>query len=147
MTPDLCIVSDWPYPSHVLHYVWLLTTLRHSWLITGFFCNKSYTKAANSGAGTAYPSGSLELTPFFGGVRTDRSLVLCVCFLDHCLYICPFSFGHYVASSCSNYGVWFPLWYPQTFVFFLLFIALPVLLRRTASDYPFGMYKLFLLKQ
>jgi hypothetical protein len=38
------------------------------------------------------------------------SLVLCVCFEDHCLSFCPFSFGHCVVYSLI-YGFWFPLWY------------------------------------
>jgi hypothetical protein len=28
------------------------------------------------------------------GIRVIRSLVLCVCFVDRCLFFCPFSFGH-----------------------------------------------------
>jgi hypothetical protein len=32
----------------------------------------------------------------FSEVRATRSLVLCVCFLDRCLSICPFYFGHCV---------------------------------------------------
>ena len=32
----------------------------------------------------------------FSGVRVTRSLVLCVCFIDHCLSFCTFSFGHCV---------------------------------------------------
>ena len=43
------------------------------------------------------------------------SLVLFLCFVDHCLSFCPFSLG----------------W-------------LSVLLRFTHSDYPFGIFKLFL---
>jgi len=30
----------------------------------------------------------------FSGVRVNRSLVLCVCFVDRCLSFCPISFGH-----------------------------------------------------
>jgi hypothetical protein len=32
----------------------------------------------------------------FSEVRATRSLVLCICFLDRCLSICPFYFGHCV---------------------------------------------------
>ena len=53
----------------------------------------------------------------FSGVGVARSLVLCVCFVDHCLSFCPFSFGHCVVCSSSIYD----------------------------SDYPFGIFKLFLL--
>jgi hypothetical protein len=51
---------------------------------------------ATSGAGTAYPSGAPECTPVFSGVRVNRSLVLCVCFVDRCLSFWTFSFGHCV---------------------------------------------------
>jgi len=53
----------------------------------------------------------------FSGIRVTRSLVLCVCLVDRCL--CPF-------------------------VLFLLTIVLSVLPRFTDSDYPFGIFKLFL---
>ena len=46
-----------------------------------------------------------------------RSLILCVCFVNSCL----------------------------SFVSFILAIVLPVLLRYTDSDYPFGIFKLFFL--
>jgi hypothetical protein len=53
--------------------------------------------------------------PVFSGVRVTLSLVLCVCFVDRCLSFCPFSFGE-----------------------------LSVLCQSTDSDYPFGIFKLFL---
>jgi hypothetical protein len=56
----------------------------------------------------------LRSSPVFIGVRVTRSLVLCVCVLDHCLSFCPFSFGHCVVLSPSIYGFWLPLWYLQT---------------------------------
>ena len=52
--------------------------------------------------------------PIFNGVRVTRSLGLCICFVDRCLSFCTFSFGHFV------------------------------LLRYTDSDYPFGIFKLFI---
>jgi hypothetical protein len=53
-------------------------------------------------------------TPGFSGVRVTRSLVVCVvCFVDHCLSFCTFSFGHCVVCS-SIYGFWLALWYLQT---------------------------------
>ena len=45
------------------------------------------------------------------GVCVTRSLVLCVCFIDHCLSFCTFSFGHCVVCSSSIYEFWLPLWY------------------------------------
>ena len=52
---------------------------------------------------------------YFSGVRVTRSLVLYVCFVDHCLSFCPFSFGHCFVCSSAIYGLfWLPLWYLQT---------------------------------
>ena len=48
--------------------------------------------------------------------RVTRSLVLYVCFVDHCLSFCTFSFGHCVVCSSTIYD----------------------------SDYPFGIFKLFI---
>ena len=55
----------------------------------------------------------LSSLPVFSGVRVIRSLVLCVCFVNRCMFFCPFS------------------------------LVLCVLLRFTDSDYPFGIFKLF----
>ena len=57
----------------------------------------------------------LSSPPVFRGVRVTRSLAVCVCFVDRCLSFCTFS----------------------------LAIVLSVL-RYTDSDYPFGIFKLFL---
>jgi hypothetical protein len=61
------------------------------------------------------PSEYLSSLLVLSGVRVTRSLVLYVCFVDHCL----------------------------SFELFLLTIALSVLLRYMDSDYPFGIFKLF----
>jgi len=66
-----------------------------------------------SGAGTAYPSEAPELIPVFSGVHVNRSLVFCVCFVVHCLSVCPFSVGHCVFCPLI-YRFWLPLWYLQT---------------------------------
>ena len=70
---------------------------------------------ASSGAGTAYPSEALEFTPVFSEVRATRSLVLCV-------------------MLCRS-----------LFVLFLFAIVLSVLLLFMGSDYPFGIFSLFLV--
>jgi hypothetical protein len=62
------------------------------------------TTGASSGAGTAYPSGTLEFIPVFSWTLVTRFLVLCVCFVDRCLSFCPFSFGYCVVCSSSIYG-------------------------------------------
>ena len=56
-------------------------------------------------------------TPFFSGVRVTRSLILCVCFIDLCL----------------------------SFFSLSLAIVLSIPLRFTDSDYPFGIFNLFIL--
>ena len=52
--------------------------------------------------------------PGFRRVRVTRFLVLCVCFVERCLFFCSFPFGHCVVCSSSIYGFWLPLWYLQT---------------------------------
>ena len=59
----------------------------------------------------------LSSLPVFSGVRVTRYLVLYVCFVDHCLSFCPFSFGHCVVCSSLIYGFWLPLWYLQTLLY------------------------------
>ena len=56
----------------------------------------------------------LSSPPVFNGIRVTRSSVLCMCFVDRCLSLYIFSFGHCVS----------------------------VLFRFTNSDYPFGIFKL-----
>jgi hypothetical protein len=64
---------------------------------------------------------------------------LCFLFLfDIRILIAPLvSFGHCVFCSSLIYGFWLPLWY-------LLAIVFSVPLWYTDSDYPFGIFKLFL---
>jgi hypothetical protein len=62
----------------------------------------------------------------------------CLSFLDLWILITPLvSSDHCVVCPSSIYGFWLPLWY-------LLAIVLSVLLRFTDSDYPFGIFKLFI---
>ena len=42
------------------------------------------------------------LLPRFCGIRVTRSLVLRVCFVDHCLYFCTCSFGHCVVCFTDS---------------------------------------------
>ena len=81
-------------------------------------CNQINTTGATSGAGTVYPSGAHAFTPGFQW--------------GSCYSI--FSFMRIFCRSL------FVLLY-----FFLLAIVLSVLLRYTDSDYPFGIFKLFLM--
>jgi hypothetical protein len=55
-------------------------------------------------------------------------------YFDLCLLITPLvSFSHCIVFPTSIYAFWLPLWY-------LLAIVSSVLLRITASDYPFGIF-------
>ena len=71
-----------------------------------------------NGTGTAIHPEHLSSPLDFCGVRVTRTLVLCVCFVDRCLSLC----------------------------IFLLAIVLSVL-RFTAFDYSFGIFKLFLMSR
>ena len=77
------------------------------------FCNQIITTVATSCADTAYPSWAPEFIPDLSGHHV-RSLALCVCFVDRCLYFFNWPLCCYVL-----------LWF-------------------TDSDYPFGIFKLFL---
>jgi hypothetical protein len=51
-----------------------------SFMVYHRVCSMNSTTGATSGAGTAYPSGTLEFTPVFSGVSVARSLVSCIVF-------------------------------------------------------------------
>jgi len=74
------------------------------------------TTGATGGAGTVYPSVAPKFTLVIKGVPIPQSLVFCVVFCR--LLFCPFCL-----SFCWPLSV----------------------LRFTASDYPFGILRLFLL--
>ena len=80
-----------------------------------YLCPRSRfnTTGATSAGETAYPSGAPEFTPVFSGICVNRYLVLYVCFVDRCLFFCPFPFGHCVVCSLI-YWLWLSLWYLQT---------------------------------
>ena len=91
----------------------------------------------------SYPSRSHELTPFFSGVRVTRSLVLCVCFVDRCLSFRTLSFGHCVVCSSLIYVLITP-WDLQRHIYIYMAIVMSVL-QFTDSNYPFGIFKIFLI--
>jgi hypothetical protein len=78
----------------------------------------SNSMAATSGAGTTYPSGAHAFIPIFSVVHVAQTSAHCVVF-------------------CKSFSFCF-------LVLFLLAIVFSVLLRFTASDYPFGIFKIFL---
>jgi hypothetical protein len=73
-----------------------------------------------------YPSWAPEFTPGFSVVRANRSLVLCVCFVDRCLSFCTFSVGHCVVCSSSIYRFWLPLWHVSSNSSYQVFIMLDI---------------------
>ena len=75
----------------------MTTDMFHLLVLSAFMtynrvCNQINTMGATSGAGTATFPEHLSSSPVFIGVRVTRSLVLCVCFVAHCLSFCTFSF-------------------------------------------------------
>ena len=77
-----------------------------------------------------HPSSS----PGLRVVRVAQSLCVVFC-RSLCFLLCLFD--HYIVCLSLIYGFWLPLWY-------LLTIVLSVFFRFTASDYPFGIFTLFL---
>ena len=72
------------------------------------------------------PSGAPEFTPIFSRDRVTRSLVLCVCFVDRCLSFCTFLCCLFFFDlRILITSLWYLLWF-------------------TDSDYPFGIFNLFL---
>ena len=105
------------WPRHVSLVVNTSRFFPHSWFTTGVVTRLTWR----------VPLMEQELytllehlisPPVFSGVRVTRSFVLCVCFLDRCFALCPFS---------------------------LLAIVLSVLRRYTNSDYLFGIFIFFIL--
>ena len=84
-----------------------------SWLITGFVTRLTRRVSLVEQELLTLPE-HLSSPPVFSGVCVSRYLVLCVCFVDLCLFFSTFSFGHCVVCSSSIYEFWFPLCYLQT---------------------------------
>jgi hypothetical protein len=91
----------------------------HSRFITGFVTRLTRRVPLVEQEPITLPE-HLSSPPVFSGVHVTRSLVLYVCFVDHCLSFCTFSFGHCVVRSSSIHGFWLPLWYLQALSFIKL---------------------------
>jgi hypothetical protein len=102
---NICVTNDYGYVPLVVN---TSRSFPHAWLITRFV-----TRLTRRVPLVEQELLSLPNNLIFGRVRVTRCLVLCVCFVDHCLSFCTFSFGHCVVSS-SIYEFWLPLWYVQT---------------------------------
>jgi hypothetical protein len=66
--------------------------------------------------------------PVFSGACVTRSLVLCVCFVDHCLPFCPF-----LPLRCPSFDLRIPF---TPFGFGIL----KLLLRKAVIHFPIGSY-------
>jgi hypothetical protein len=99
----------------------------HSWTITG--CVIRLTRRVplvepEQLTFLEHPSS----VPVFSGVCVTRSLVLCVCFVDHCLYFCPFlplcclSFDLRIRITPFGFGI------------------LKLFLRKAVIHFPIGSY-------
>jgi hypothetical protein len=93
----------------------------------------------------------LSSPPVLNGFRVTQALVLCVCFVNHCLSFCTFSFGHCFVCSTSIYtdsDYPFGTMYlqtllsqtPQYFIYYFGQLEMSVLLiiNLTSNDIPFG---------
>jgi hypothetical protein len=106
---NVCVRNDHGYVPLVVN---TCRSFPHSWLITGFVTRLTqWVPLVEQKLSTLLEH--LSSPPVFSGVRVTQSLDLCVCFVDHCLSFCNFSFGHCVVCP-SIYGFWLPLWYLQT---------------------------------
>jgi hypothetical protein len=104
-----------------------------SWLITGFVTRLT-RRVPLVKQELLTLSEHFSSPPVFSGVRVTRSLVLYVCFVDHCLSFCTFSFGHCVVCSSSIYGFWLLLWYLKNLLIKIL----------SQSSLEFSCYSIFL---
>ena len=71
----------------------------------------------------------LRSSRFLVGFALLNAYISALCFVYHCLSVCPFSFDHCVVCP-SNYCFWLSLWYLE-FCFWLSFG-----ISNSASDYP-----------
>jgi len=92
----------------------------HSWLIIRFVTRLTRRVPLVEQELLALPEHPSS-PPVFSGIRVTRSLALCVCYVDRCLSIYTFSFGHCVVCSSSIYGFYIPFWYLQTQLLTIVF--------------------------
>jgi len=111
--PDRWTVSHFYFYSDFILYKhtqkpWQL----RSWLITRFVTTCRLTRRVSLVEQELLTLPEhLSSPPVFSRDHVTRSLVLYVCFVDHCLSFCTFSVGHCVVYSSSIYRFWLPLWY------------------------------------
>ena len=89
----------------------------HSWFLTRFATRLTWWVPLVEQELLTLPE-HMSSPPVFSEVRVTRSFVLCVCFVDRCLFFCTFSFDHCFVCFSSIYKFWLPLWYLQLFLLF-----------------------------
>jgi hypothetical protein len=108
---NICVTNDRRYVPLVVN---TSRFFLHSRLITGFVTRLTQRVPLVEQELLILPE-HLSSSLVFSGVRVTRALVLCVCFVDRCLF----------------------------FLLFLLSIVMSVILRYTDSDCHFGIFKMF----
>ena len=61
------------------------------------------TTVVTSEAGTTSPSGAPEFIPGYKW-GSCCSIFSALCYVDHCLSFCPFSFGHCIVYTCLRFA-------------------------------------------
>ena len=96
---NICVTN---YHGYIPLVVNTFRSFSHSWRITGFVTKVSRLVSLVEQELLTLPEHPSS-PPVFSGVRSTRSLVLCIMFVDRCLsfcpIVCPFSFD-YCLSFC-----------------------------------------------
>jgi len=112
-----CIIDDHGYTCIPFLLVTILSFYAFSWLITCLQHDQQDECRIRSKDWVSFRN-TWVLQQFFMWFRLHNlvfCIMLCVCFVNPCLYFCTFSVGHCVVCSSSIYYIWLHLWYLQTF--------------------------------
>ena len=107
---NICVTNDHGYVPLVVS---TSRSFPHSRLITGFITRLTRWVPLVKQE-LPILTEHLSSPPVFSGIHVTRSLILYVCVVCRCLFVCAISFGHCVVCSHSICGFWLPLWYLQT---------------------------------
>jgi hypothetical protein len=105
---NICVTNDHGYVALVVN---TSRSFPHSWFITEFVTRLIRRVSIEE---LIILPVHLSWHPVFSGVDVTRSLVICLCFVDRCLSLCLFSFGHYVVCPSLIYGLWLAFRHLQT---------------------------------
>ena len=93
----------------MIHSSYTSWSFPHAWLIIGFVVTRLTRRVPLEEQELFTLPEDLRSSPAFIGVPVTRSLVLCVCFVDRCLSICPVSFWLLCCLSIFDLHFWLPL--------------------------------------